>query len=409
MYVGKALNLKNRIASHLSERLTKSANFVSQSTSITCIETPSELEALLLEAHLIKTHQSIFNTRAKDDKHPLYIKITVKDKYPRVFTVRRENELNAVYFGPFPSSSIVKQVLKFLRTIFPFDTQKTIGKKPCFWSHLGLCHPCPSFIDKLPPEPKRQARTEYLKNISGLVNVLFRKTDQVINSFKKEMDKSASSENFEEAAKIRDQLTRLEYITKEYHSVSAFLENPNLSIDIHKQEMKALRFILSTFYHLSSTFARTECYDASHTATTNPTVGMATFINGEPEKNLYRRFRIRDKVIKDDLSFLEEALRRRFKHQEWKLPELIVIDGGKLQTKRAQEVIRELKLKIPVVGLVKPFDNLVIPYKDGFLIKKVNNPPALSLLQRLRDEAHRFARSYHQKLRSKSFLNSYSP
>lgn len=208
--------------------------------------------------------------------------------------------------------------------------------------------------------------------------------------------------NYEEAAKIRNQITKLDYITTEYHSVSSFLENPNLITDIRGQEMQALHEILTTHYKLPTTIRRIECFDASHTGMVNPTVGMVTFIDGEPDKNLYRKFRIKGKVI-DDLSFLEEALKRRFTHPEWGKPDLLIIDGGKLQVGRAREVLKELNIWIPVVGIVKPFDDLVIPHKDGFLIKRTQGP-SRALIQRLRDEAHRFAKAYHTKLRAKRVL-----
>ncbi len=404
--MGKALNVRARVTSHFQKNTAEEKErLLGQYTKkVEVIPVTSELEALLLEAYLIKTNQPPFNTRAKDDKHPLYIKITRSDEYPRVFTVRREEEKGAVYFGPFPKSATVKQVLRFLRSIFPFDTQKTIGKRPCFWAHIGLCNPCPSYIEKLPSKEKLKSKAHYRRNIRMLVSVLLRKTAKVKQDLTREMKKLGNEERFEEAAQVRDQLTRLEYITREYRSVSSFLENPNLAADIHKNESHTLSELLAS--HLKGVklnLNRIECFDASHTATINPTVGMATFVDGEPDKNFYRKFRIRGKVI-DDLSFLEEALRRRFHHKEWGLPDLVVIDGGKTQTKRARRVMRELQVRVPIVGLVKPFDNLVIPHKDGFQVLRVKDRAALFLLQRLRDEAHRFAGAYHRTLRSRALI-----
>lgn len=406
LYLGKANNLKVRVASYFRNKETlgpKTSFLVSRIHKIDYILADGELEALLLEASLIKTHQPFFNTRAKDDKHPLYIKITLGNEYPRIFTVRREEEPGSIYFGPFPSSQTVKQVLRLLRSIFPFDTQKTIGKRACFWSHLGLCNPCPSWIQTLPRNLKIKEKARYRKNIRHLVAVLSRKTDKVKKFLTREMLKKAREENFEEATLIRNQLSKLDYITKPRLSISSFLENPNLVSDIRSQELKALYESLGGHLNLKSPPRRLECFDASHTAISSPTVGMVTFINGEPEKSFYRRFRIKKEGI-DDLAFLEEALTRRFTHKEWGLPDLLVIDGGKTQVGRAREVMKKLRIKLPVIGIVKPFDNLVIPKKQGFLILHLKETPALHLLERLRDEAHRYALSYHRKLRAKNLF-----
>lgn len=405
LYVGKAINLKERVASYARSSDPKTKILTSKIKKIDHTIVTSELEALLLEAHLIKTYQPFFNTRVKDDKRPLYIKITIRDEFPRVFMVRQEDEKKSLYFGPFPSSGNLRQVLKFLRRIFSYDTQKTLGKRACFWSHIGLCSPCPSAIKT------KEEKAKYKKNIRHLVGVLSRKTSAVRRSLVNQMQKLAEKNLFEEAAEIRDQITKLDYITRAYHPISSFLENPNLVSDIRRQELISLKQILTSLprrqaghFPFLPSVSHIECFDASHTGMINPTVGMVTFINGEPDKNFYRKFRIKDKNSSDDLSFLEEALRRRFKHVDWGMPDLVVIDGGKTQVGRAREVLESLNMKIPVVGVVKPFDDLVIPHHEGFLIKRVRGP-AQRLLQRLRDEAHRFALSYHRKLRKRNFLN----
>lgn len=408
LYVGKAVNIKKRVSSYFAKGiiLPKTNLLVSKIAAISTTSVTSELEALLLEAHLIKKFQPIFNSRAKDDKHPIYIKITKKDEFPRVFTARREDEPGSVYFGPFPSSSTVKQVLKFLRSIFPYDSQKTVGKSPCFWNQIGLCNPCPSEIIKMSGTKRKQSKATYRKNILNLINLLSRKTGKMGRNLTHEMERLAKEDRFEEAARIRDQLAHLDYITRDYRNVSSFLENPNLISDIRQEELGSLYKLLEGHKVLGLhpkgvKLNRIECFDASHTSLSSPTVGMVTFTRGEPEKNLYRRFRIKNNSAQDDLSFLEEALRRRFSHPEWGKPDLLVIDGGKTQVGRARQVLGELNLEIPVIGIVKPFDDVVIPHKDGFQIVRLRSGPAIRLLQRLRDEAHRFAKTYHTKLRSR--------
>lgn len=405
--MGKAKNLRIRVATYFKNKKDlgeKTQLLVSKISKIDYQVVESELEALLLEAHLIKTHQPFFNTRAKDDKHPIYIKITINDDFPRVFTARRGDELGSLFFGPFPSSQTVKQVLRFLRRVFPFDTQKTIAKRPCFWSHLGLCNPCPSNIKRLSPSLAKIEKAKYRKNIRHLASVLSRKTGSVREKLTGDMAKFAKSENYEQAATIRDQIEKLDYITRPYLPISSYLENPSIISDIRAGESKSLYNIFKKYLHLKTVPKRVECFDASHTALTNPAVGMVTFINGEPERNFYRRFKIKQRGM-DDLAFLEEALIRRFSHQEWGLPDLLVIDGGKTQVGKAKKVIKRLRLSLPIIGLAKPFDNVIVPRRQGFLILRLKDEPALKLLQRLRDEAHRFARAYHIKLRSKKFFD----
>lgn len=409
IYVGKAVSLRHRVSSYFQKNILspKTKLMIERSDEVFFIPVNYELEAILLEAHLIKKHQPFFNERAKDDKHPLYIKITKEDEYPRVFLVRREQEAGAIYFGPFPSTQTVKRVLKLLRSIFSFDTQRKLGNRPCFWSHIGLCNPCPSRIITLPEKQKLQAKRLYRRNINNLISVLSRKTTSVRENLMSLMHKVAKNEEFEQAARLRNQIAKLDYITGPYITISSFLENPNLVEDIRAEETQSLYKELSTHLRFRRFPSHIECFDASHTSLSSPTVGMATFINGNPEKSLYRRFRMKGKLAPsigrgDDLAFLEEALRRRFAHTEWQNPDLVVIDGGKFQVGRAREVIHELGLNIPVIGLVKPLDNVVIPKKEGFVILHLKNKPALHLLERARDEAHRFSRAYHFILRKKA-------
>lgn len=413
LYVGKAINVKKRVSSYFVKNLVsgKTAVLVKRIVGIETIPVTSELEALLLEASLIKKYKPFFNTIAKDDKHPLYIKITESETYPRIFLVRcqdmsgKTRGKSATYFGPFPSSQTVKKVLSMLRSIFPFDTQKNIGKKPCFWSHIGFCDPCPSWIESLLSEEKKVQITRYRKNLKNIVDILSRKTGRVREGLIREMTELSRVEHFEEAQVIRDQIRWLDYVTHPYQGSASFLENPNLVVDIREEESGALAQLLrGKGVKIGKEIHRIECFDASHTGMALPTVGMATFIDGEPVKNLYRRFKIKREKSQDDLSFLEEALTRRLKRADWGMPDLLIMDGGRTQVGRARDVLKKLGIKIPLVGIVKPFDDIVVPHQDGFQIIKPRSGPALRLLQRLRDEAHRFSRAYHFNLRNKRFL-----
>lgn len=413
IYVGKSINLRERLFSHLRARGGKSQDIAKNAIEISTIPVFSELEALLVEAELIKKHLPRYNTSAKDDKHPLYIKITTAEEFPKVTTSRKESEKKTRYFGPFPSSSTVKQVLRQIRRTFPYCSQKKITKRPCLYSHLGLCSPCPNKIISIPDiESRLELTREYKSNIRRINLLLSGKTKRLEKTLLGEMQGEVLGENFEKASLIRDQLRKLVYITKPYERVGAYLENPNLVADIHDEEATTLRKILLPYYPQLTTLSRIECYDVAHTGGKETTCSMVTFIDGEPEKNFYRRFRIKTVKKVDDYASLKEALVRRQEHlKDWGVPDLIVIDGGKGQVSAAQKVLRlhprGVKEKpIPLIGLAKRFEEIVVPLPSGKfeLLRLGYKNLSVQLLQRLRDEAHRFARSYHFKLRLRALL-----
>lgn len=381
---------------------------VKEATSLSFILVNSEFEALLLESSLIKKYQPKYNVTSKDDKHPLYIKIT-KEVYPRVLTVRKTeiNDQNLGIYGPFPSAKTVRKVLSYLRRILPFSDHK-LGKKPCLYSQIGLCSPCPNAIEKEPNlNKKEELRKKYLKNIRYLKNVLERKLLKVKKDLEKEMQEKARGENYEEAGVTRDQIKMLDYITSLKTDISSFLENPNLLEDLRKKELKGLKRILDNFYQIKR-LKRIECYDVAHTAGVFPTASMVTFIDGEPQKEFYRHFRVRNKKVADDVAAMEEIIKRRAKNfKAWGKPDLIIVDGGKPQVGAFWRSIE--KYHLPIIGLAKREETLVFPILQEktltFKEERVKDVEALRLLQRIRDEAHRFARRYHHLLIKKSLLS----
>jgi len=416
LYVGKSISVRDRVKQHLASDYEKTRALISSAQMIEAIPVASELEALLLEANLIKQNLPHYNSTAKDDKHPLYIKIT-KEDYPKVITSRKEEDGRGLYFGPFPSSSAVKSVLRRVRRIFPYHSQNKIGKRPCLYAHLGLCNPCPSFIEHVQnSEDKVRLVIQYKKNILCIRDLLSGKSKSLHKGLEKEMINAAKQEDFELASKIRDQIKNLEYITAPYKSPREYLENPNLLEDIRQNEAKSLYELLKPHFKYLKYPARIECYDVSHLSGKNTTSSMVTFVNGEPEKTFYRHFKIKSKDSRDDYANLQETLKRRFKHfVDWGKPDLIIIDGGKGQISAARLVLKEHSMHIPLIGLAKRLEEVVIPrlhlggvnVKEkldvGFIVFRLPaGSPALSLLQRMRDEAHRFARRYHFKLRLRS-------
>jgi excinuclease ABC subunit C len=409
IYIGKAINLKRRVSSYFDLDLEgKTASMVNEAQELSYIQVGSELEALLLEAKLIKSYMPKYNIAAKDDKHPLYIQIT-KEKYPRVITARKiaENDKNIAFYGPFPSSKNVRSVLRMLRRIFPYSDHK-LGKRGCLYSHIGLCYPCPNIIettnDKL---QMTNLQNQYLKNIKHIKSILDGNITKVRSNLVKEMEELSQNQNFEKAGLIRDQIQKLEYITRPQMPTEFYMQNPNLYEDIRKKEALQLAAVLKKFNISIPKIERIECFDVAHLAGTSPTASMVTFIKGEPDKNFYRHFRIRQTKSQDDYASMKEVISRRKNHfGDWGKPDLIIVDGGKGQV---SVFLRELQREnISVVGLAKRFETLVIPVSvyGTTALKEYRFPKgaALNLVERVRDEAHRFARTYHHKLISRSLI-----
>lgn len=408
LYVGKSRNVRERVKSHFGAKGEKSRLLVASTADVECIPVSYELEALLLEAELIKKYLPHFNSRAKDDKHPLYIKVTGGEEFSKVGTCRKEEPSpGTMYFGPFPSSSLTGQVLRDLRKIFPFCAQKGIGKKPCFYSHLGLCSPCPAIIAKAQDlKLRKRLRQEYRQNIRRLILVLSGKTKSLVRNLTKEMEKTAKEENFEKAGQIRDKLRDLAYITTSYRTTDVYLQNPNFLEDLRKLELSSLGNMLRRFFKDVGFLTRIEYLDVAHIAGEAATASQVTFLNGEPEKSLYRRFRIRTKKTQDDFSMMQEVIERRLGHlADWGKPDLLVVDGGKPQVSAAKSVSSGNFL--PVIGFAKRFEEIVVSDKGRFhIVRPKEGDPALNLLRRLENEAHRFARGYHFKLRLKKVLKA---
>lgn len=413
IYIGKANNLRLRISSYFSQKLLpQTSKMISEVDRFTVIYVGSELEALLLEAKLINKFKPKYNVALKDDKHPLYIIIT-KEIYPQVLAIRRKEIKKArlALFGPFPSSGNVKAVLKFLRKIFPYSQHK-LGKKPCLYSQMGLCYPCPNEIASLGnTKLKLRLTKRYRQHIFYIKAILSGRFSRVLSELEKKMQSYSKEQNYEEAARVREQISKIKYITQSVTPVGDFLKNPNLLEDIREDEIRKLSTFLSNFINIPSQLARIECFDVAHLTGTKPTASMVTFVKGEPDKSFYRRFRIIQKKGRSDYDSMLEVAKRRLRHlDDWGRPNLIIVDGGKAQVGAFRKFFESLN--IPIVGLAKSNEKLVIPISDkklsthGFVERVVPKGSARNLVQRLRNEAHRFARKYHHNLIQKTFVQS---
>lgn len=405
IYVGKASNLKRRVGSYFDLDLeVKTARMVSEATDLSFIQVASELEALLLEARLIRKYMPHYNIAAKDDKHPLYIVIT-KEEFPRVLMVRKLSIINySLLFscGPFPASNTVRSVLKMIRKIFPYSDHK-LGKRGCLYSHIGLCDPCPSEIEAIDNEELRiKKRKEYLQNIRRIKSILSGKFDGVRKDLVHEMESLSGGQKFEEAGEIRNKIRSFDYITQPQMPTDFYMQNPNLYEDVRKKELSELSEILSSKFKILNSLHRVECYDIAHLAGTNPTASMVTFIDGVADKNYYRHFKIKKAKGGDDYDSMREVAKRRINHlDDWGKPNLIIVDGGMGQIKAFTSILYSNEVNIPVVGIAKNPDRLIV----GEEKIRLQGAP-LSLVSRMRDEAHRFARRYHHKLVSRELISS---
>lgn len=407
MYIGKAANLRSRIASYFSGFAALSAaksSMLEKAAKIDWQICDSEIEALVLEARLIKQYRPKYNVLMKDDKNYFFVGIT-KEEWPRIFLTHQPSQplkvksykLKANFVGPFTDGRAIKTVLKLLRKTFPFRTCKNPVSKPCFYHHLQLC-PAHS--------QEAEASKKYFADLKILISILKGGRKSVMLNLKKQMKEFAAREQFEKAAELRDQLLNLENI---FSHRGVILGAENFTAGSKKQKTEKLKQGLKKLFNAD--IKRIECYDISNIQGQNSVGSMVVFEDGEPKRSDYRKFKIRTVTQSDDPAMLAEVLERRLKHSEWPLPQLIVLDGGKGQLSAGLKILKKLKHSMPICALAKKEEELYLPGRKNPLPLKSLSPELLFLFQNIRDEAHRFAVSYHRALRSRAFdpVRSKSP
>lgn len=363
------------------------------------IQTRSEIESLLLEANFIKKYSPIYNIKLTDGKVYPLIRITVKDKYPKVLVTRRIDNAQtrgSLYFGPYPNIGSMRLVLRTIRKIFPFQSGNNHPKKPCLYHYLGLC-PCPRVFDS-----PFLAKT-YRKDINWIIKFLEGGIDDVVSQLEKEREILSKQEKFEEAENLQRKIEAIRLITNPVYQPFEYETNPNLKADLTFYELEDLKEELQKAGVEVLSLRRIECYDVSNIMGKLSTGSLIVFTEGEANKSLYRRFRIMYKrIIPNDVAMMEEIISRRLKHKEWELPNLILVDGGKAQVSAALKALKKSSLTVPIIGLAKREETIIVPAVSDFKeIKLPRDSKGLHLLMRIRDEAHRFAITYHRKLRSK--------
>ncbi len=381
LYIGKATSLKTRVASYFRRDVIATrgpiiANMVDVAKTVDTITTDSVLEALILEAHLIKKHQPPYNTKEKDNKSFNYVVIT-KEEYPRVIIMRLRNlevepPSDIKYsFGPFPQGSVLREALSLVRKIFPFrDKCVPNSGKPCFNAQIGLCPGvCTGNV----------SRTEYAKTIRHIKLFFEGKKTTLLRTLEREMKNSARILKFEEASRFKKTIFALKHIQDVALLKSEILPRRGLG-EKETYEIK-----------------RIEAYDIAHISGTNAVGVMVVLEDGEFKKSDYRKFKLKTST-NDDVASLREVLTRRFEHTEWPLPKLIVVDGGRAQMNMVSRLMNEWGLAIPVVGVVK--DEHHHPRE---IRKNPRTPLGFNEREILlaNSEAHRFAIQYHRTLREK--------
>lgn len=499
IYVGKAKSLKNRVKAYFAKDLhPKTRTLVARVEDLDYIVTSSEIEALILEANLIKLHLPRYNIRLKDDKKYPYIKVTIKEDFPRVFPTRDLRDKKSIYFGPYTNVKTMKKALKAATEIFPVRVCR--GKLPnraCVAYDIDrCCAPCEGKISK----------EAYRAMVQELIDFLSGKSTDVEQSLEKRMRSLAEKLEFEEAARVRDRLMGVRqmirkqrvvfsksidadvlglasignlgcvevlkirdgrmiggehYIVEtrreppaevmrafilQYYRTAFFIpdeiilaaledfdaiqkwlsekkkkeirvtipkmgekvklinlaeENAKLHLEEEKVE-KVSPYLseLKETLHLEKLPYRIEAYDISNIRGSYTVGSCVVFVGGHPQKSSYRRYKIKTVKGIDDFKAMGEVVRRRMKRikeEGGKLPDLILVDGGIGQVHSVQ---REVEEPIPIFGLAKRLEELHTV--DGKVLSLPKDSVALKLLMRIRDEAHRFAITYHRKLRDKT-------
>jgi excinuclease ABC subunit C len=429
LYIGKATSLRDRVRSYFSADLINTrgpiiAEMAEKAEKIDFIKTDSVLEALILEANLIKKHQPKYNTDLKDDKSFNYVVFT-DEQFPRILIVREKDlfiqatsyHLQAS-FGPFPHGFELKEALKIIRRIFPFrDKCVPIKEKPlalrslsqpsvalreggggagCFNRQIGLCPGvCSGDI----------SAKEYGKTIKNLKLFFNGKKKAIIKNLEKEMRNCAGSQNFEKAGEIKKQIFALKHI----HDI-ALIKNtdsrarPNDCL-VGRGLKRGLKQIESSTTINESICDypcfRMEAYDVAHISGTSAVGVMVVFEEGEAKKSDYRKFKIKIARGGDDVGSLGEILKRRFGHKEWPFPDVIIVDGGEAQKKVAEEILKKFGIKnIEIIAVTKNDKHKPVSFlgDSKFILE------CKETILRVNGEAHRFAVAYHRRLRNNFFV-----
>lgn len=390
IYIGKAINLRSRVQSYFRQNASLNSAKRAMVKEVDHIEIKacdSEIEALILESHVIKKYNPKYNVLLKDDKSYAYL-VWTKEDFPRIFVTHHtylQNHHDSLnYLGPFVNGDALRKTLRILRKTFPYRSCKTLPKKPCIYYKLGKCEaPCIQNIDSI----------TYRVHLNMIIDIMKGKTKKLIKDLTLQMNSYSALQQFEKALEVRNQIDALNKVALHKGIIQS-------------QKSKKIEYIkeLQRILNLDQLPKRIEGYDSSHFHGDKAVASMVVFENGKPKSDGYRKFRIKKPPEGgDDFYNLNQALSRRFQHSDWPIPDLILIDGGKGQLSKVKEAQAQGKLEyqsIPIISLAKRLEEIYIPNRDTPILLPKSSK-ALQLLQQIRDESHRFAVTYHRKLRDK--------
>lgn len=382
LYIGKARNLVNRVGSYFGHQTRPMIlKMLSLARTLTWQETASEIEALILESSLIKKHHPRFNTMLRDDKQYFYVSLS-DDKFPKLSVGHQPGDDSKKVIGPFTDGSALELTLKELRKIFPYCTCKQKHNRFCLNYHIGNC----LGFCCLKNAVGHAAATEYQANIKAVSDILSGKRRLIIRKMIKNLAVLAAKNDFDKADKLKIKVRKLRQIFE------------NASIIRRLSEKREALKQLKDFFGLPESPIRIEGYDISNIQGSFAVGSMAVFVNGQPDKSQYRKFKIKTVIGANDTAMLAEVLTRRLGHPEWSMPQLFVIDGGKGQLNTAISVIGK---GIPIISVAKDdrhHGESVFSWSDKKPVKLTSLPQAArNLILAIDAEAHRFAISYYRK------------
>tara|TARA_R110002095_G_scaffold206838_1_gene191234 strand:- start:45569 stop:46945 length:1377 start_codon:yes stop_codon:yes gene_type:complete len=405
IYVGKAVNLKSRASSYFTQAAAverRTAELVTEIADIDFLETETEVDALLLEARLIKDIRPRFNSELKDDKTFPYLEITTREDFPRVEFTRTPQSKGTKLYGPFTNAKQLRGTITVLQKIFRFRNcsldiedgdEKWRWFRPCLLHSINQCTaPCNLRISK----------EDYRKDINRLKLFLDGKKDRLINEMKKEMQAASEAKSYETAARLRDEIQLLDSLhqrgnLEDHAQPEVFYIDP-------KKGMQGLKKV----FQLPELPRRIEGVDIAHLQGGETVASLVQFIDGLPFKHGYKRFKIRTVKGIDDYASIKEVVSRRIRrlHQEGEsFPDILLIDGGKGQLNAAMSAMHELGVEPPfTISLAKREEEVYVPGETEPR-RLSRHSYGLRLLQYVRDESHRFAQHYHHLLRKKSHFD----
>ncbi len=392
LYIGKAGLLRKRVQSYLRNRgrLPKIDILVSKIFDLDYIETPTEVDALLLEADLIRKYKPRYNQELKDDKSYPLLKIT-GDEFPRIHLTRNKSERKADYYGPYTDAKLLREAIALINTLFPLRKCRTLPKKACLYYHIGQC---------LAPCIKPEVKPEYGRLVEEVKGFLGGGKKSFMDYLTERMFQASSELRFEDAQFFKEQIDALSRLKKKRFSLSK--KEARIGLSATMELKRVLR--------MEKLPEKIVCFDVSNIQGDEAVASRVAFYRELPDQLEYRRYKIKTVSGINDYAMIQEALGRMLAGlkdgRETFIPDLVVIDGGKGHLKAAADILkREEMQELELISLAKQFET-VYSWRSGGEAPLPKDSPALHLLQKVRDEAHRFAVTYHRNLKEKEMVRS---